>query len=198
MIRGGIVSRVKSLIKNKRRIASVIGLANQNFDVFDGLADYGFRSKAPKNSKGLVVFLGGQDHYGVVVKNCIDNQQIEPGDSTVYNEKGCFVKLEGDNITIRTNKKIKIGTESVELLDQIEQLATAVKNIAELGNSNASSITVSTTVTGNAPPSGGPIVGGMGTGSAQDSGYTSFLSKLAALADPANSIIEKINEIRET
>lgn len=93
--------------------------------------DYGLTSVPPDKSEHVAVFIGGNRDHGIVIK--CDNRSarlkgLEKGEVALYTDEGASIKLLRNKVTEINANKVFIGNETIELLDQIVQLLTALMN----------------------------------------------------------------------
>ena len=135
MITVGIVKKIKSLVVNGQNAINGTFASGERVTVSDTFKNYGFRSSAPAESKGIALFFGGQSDQGVLIKTHLDTEEIAEGDCELYNMGGSSVKLEGENLIgksagnlrLSAKQKIKFGTESVDIFRAVRKFSRGDK-----------------------------------------------------------------------
>lgn len=173
MITASVFKKIKSLVSSGQVAAFGTHASGERVTINDSFKDYGFRSKAPAESKGIALFFGGQSDQGVLIKSVLDTEEVAEGDCEIYNQEGNSIKLFKKVLNIKTAEKIRIGTDSVELLENIETLAETLNDlIVAIDNATAG---------------------------AMETGLASIKSKtgMQMLATKANEVKSSIESIRE-
>jgi phage baseplate assembly protein V len=135
----------------KRRILSMVGkcilsaiddsgglqtvdlsfLKDETIDNIERVQEYGFTSHPPKDSEGVVAFLGGNQQHGVVIATDSSKYRIKPlpeGAVAIYNMNGDFVKLESDKMTVEVAEEYHEAPTKVVVNSPKVVLGTSLEN----------------------------------------------------------------------
>lgn len=98
-------------------------LAEEVEDQIEFFSNYGHTSRPPKSSECVIIHIGGNKEIPIVIAtNHRDSRlkNLEEGDSALYNIKGKYLWLKGDDL-FGLVSKIKIENEENELMSVLSE-----------------------------------------------------------------------------